>query len=289
MSITDAFGSDARQRRLDIGGRELAYVTMGEGAPAVVFVAGAGDTCLTWAGVAPVIAEHRQAIAYDRAGIGASDPGPSDIATMTEDLASLIKGLGAGPSVVVGHSLGGPIAERLAWSYPDLVAGLVLVDPTHEALFVRTFAARAQLVIASAPVLLARIGALAAVERRMAKGRATSLPTERRAAYVDASAEAGTLARARAGRAEIRAFHADAKAQGQARASAGSLGIPVSVLSATKGPEKLRTRWTELQAEVAASSPVGGHRIVDGSGHAIHTERPDAVLVAINDVVLAVA
>jgi len=289
MSVADAFGSEARQGRLDIGGRGLAYVTIGDGAPAVVFVAGAGDSCLAWANVAPIIGERCRAVAYDRAGLGASDPGPSDITTMTEDLARLIEGLGAARSVVVGHSLGGAIAERLGWSHPDLVAGLVLVDPTHEALFERGFAARAQVAIASVPVLLARIGALASVDRRVAKGRASTLPIERRAAFVDASAEAGTLAHARAARAEIRGFRFDAGAQRIARSAAGRLGVPVTVLSATKGAQRLRRRWTELQAQIVHSSSEGEHRIIQGSSHVIQVERPDAVIVAIKDIILRLA
>ena len=49
-----------------------------------------------------------------------------------DDLVSVITGLGAGPCVLAGHSWGGLLAQLLAFRRPDLVAGLVLVDPGHE-------------------------------------------------------------------------------------------------------------------------------------------------------------
>src|SRR6202012_649536 len=48
------------------------------------------------------------------------------------DLASVITGTGAGPCVLAGHSWGGVLVQLLAVRHPDLVAGLVLVDPGHE-------------------------------------------------------------------------------------------------------------------------------------------------------------
>jgi pimeloyl-ACP methyl ester carboxylesterase len=38
----------------------------------------------------------------------------------------------AGPYILVGHSLGGPVARQFAVSYPDEVAGLIMVDSAHE-------------------------------------------------------------------------------------------------------------------------------------------------------------
>jgi pimeloyl-ACP methyl ester carboxylesterase len=72
--------------------------------------------------------------AYDRAGLGGGDPaqGLATIDRMTGDLASVITGLGARPCVLAGHRLGGILVQLLAFRQPDLVAGLVLVDPGHE-------------------------------------------------------------------------------------------------------------------------------------------------------------
>jgi pimeloyl-ACP methyl ester carboxylesterase len=82
----------------------------------------------------PLLAPHVRVAAYDRAGIGRSAPAPglATIDRMIADLASVITGLAAGPCVLAGHSLGGILVQLLAFRRPDLVAGLVLVDPGHE-------------------------------------------------------------------------------------------------------------------------------------------------------------
>lgn len=96
-----------------------------------MLVAGAGETVLTWAPVFPELVARGRIIAYDRAGLGSSDPHRRSTAqTALEDLAAVVSDVG--PAVVVGHSWGGLLAQMLALTRPDLVAGLVLVDPTHE-------------------------------------------------------------------------------------------------------------------------------------------------------------
>jgi pimeloyl-ACP methyl ester carboxylesterase len=88
----------------------------------------------SWQRVMPLLAPHVRVVAYDRAGLGGSDPAPgrATIGRMIDDLASVITGLAAGPCVLAGHSLGGILVQLLAFRRPDLVAGLVLVDPGHE-------------------------------------------------------------------------------------------------------------------------------------------------------------
>lgn len=69
-------------------------------------------------------------IAYDRAGYGASDPAPLSLDLQVDDLTAVLEEVG--PAVVVGHSWGGLLAQLATWSRPDLVSGLVLLDPSHE-------------------------------------------------------------------------------------------------------------------------------------------------------------
>src|ERR1700748_1810560 len=82
----------------------------------------------------PLLAPHVRVAAYDRAGLGGSAPAPGlvTIDRQVGDLASVITGLAAGPCVLAGHSWGGVLVQLLAFRRPDLVAGLVLVDPGHE-------------------------------------------------------------------------------------------------------------------------------------------------------------
>jgi len=132
-ALMDLVGAPVRAGLIDRGGRMLRWVEAGEGTT-FVLVAGAGETVLTWAPLFQRMVERGRVVAYDRAGLGASDRNPRSTAeSAVDDLAALIRVVG--PAVVVGHSWGGLLAELVALTRPELVRGLVLVDPTHEDLF----------------------------------------------------------------------------------------------------------------------------------------------------------
>jgi pimeloyl-ACP methyl ester carboxylesterase len=117
------------------GGRRLNLYCIGTGTPTVVFEAGGFDGAFTWALVQPAIAARTRACSYDRAGLGYSDPSPRPPtpANVVDDLHALLGKAGIdGPIVLVGHSLGGFNAKLYAATYPQQVAGLVLVDPSEE-------------------------------------------------------------------------------------------------------------------------------------------------------------
>jgi pimeloyl-ACP methyl ester carboxylesterase len=109
-------------------------VEAGAGEPAVVLEAGLNNGAASWQRVMPLLAPYVRTAAYDRAGLGGSAPAPGlvTIDRQTDDLASVITGLAAGPCVLAGHSWGGLLVQLLAFRRPDLAAGLVLVDPGHE-------------------------------------------------------------------------------------------------------------------------------------------------------------
>jgi len=114
--------------------RTVRQVQAGHGRPAVVLEAGLNNGAASWEQVMPLLAPHLRAVAYDRAGIGGSAPAPGlvTIDRQLGDLAAVITGLDAGPCVLAGHSWGGILVQLLAFRRPELVAGLVLVDPGHE-------------------------------------------------------------------------------------------------------------------------------------------------------------
>lgn len=122
-------------QKIDIGGYRLHMHAEGEGTPTVILDAGAGVIGLSWELVRPAIAKVTRVVTYDRAGLGWSDPSPypRDASTMALELhAMLINANVSGPYILVGHSLGGPVARHFATKYPDEVAGLVMVDSAHE-------------------------------------------------------------------------------------------------------------------------------------------------------------
>lgn len=82
---------------------------------------------------------------YDRAGLGWSDPAPRDWtqAAMAADLHALLAASKEpGPYLIVAHSLGGLLARTYARTYPNGVAGLILLDAAPEEDFDELAAAR---------------------------------------------------------------------------------------------------------------------------------------------------
>jgi pimeloyl-ACP methyl ester carboxylesterase len=114
------------------GGRRLNLYCNGSGRPTVLLEAGAGNSIVTWRRVQAQIARFTRVCAYDRAGLGFSDAAtrPSTIANIVDDLHRLLKAAHiATPIVFVGHSLGGEAGLLFAATYPQEIAGAVLVDP----------------------------------------------------------------------------------------------------------------------------------------------------------------
>lgn len=116
-----------------VAGRTIHYWRIAGGPARIVFIHGSPGDWKAWAGF---LADRRlQAratlIALDRPGFGASDPGrlAPPIAEQARLIEPLLKGDGA-PALVVGHSLGGPIAAELALDYPAEVRGALLIAPS---------------------------------------------------------------------------------------------------------------------------------------------------------------
>jgi len=115
---------------LDVPGGRIAYDVTGSG-PLVVLSHGVGDRRQVYRFLAPVLAQAGYRVASaDLRGHGESSMGWASI-TRTDvagDLAALTGHLG-GPAVLVGHSLSGGAATIAAATRPDLVAGIVEINP----------------------------------------------------------------------------------------------------------------------------------------------------------------
>lgn len=118
-----------------VGRHRLEAIVFGSGEPAVVIEPSLGGHAAAWQDIAETIAEDTTVVTYNRAPYGASSPArdgrrPREIA---DDLDGLLKALGiAGPLVLVGHSIGGIYLRTYAALHMDRVAGMVLVDSSHE-------------------------------------------------------------------------------------------------------------------------------------------------------------
>jgi len=115
-----------------VAGRRVYYTLKGEGKPTVIVEAGLGTASPEWWMVQDELARATSVLTYDRAGYGWSGPpfGPRTSDAVARELQHLLEELEiGGPLVLVGHSLGGLFVNRFCRMFPDLVAGVVLIDP----------------------------------------------------------------------------------------------------------------------------------------------------------------
>jgi pimeloyl-ACP methyl ester carboxylesterase len=132
---------------------------VGAGAPLVVLDECLGCDAPMYRAIQSGIARFTRACAYDREGVGYSSAAPRPHATrqMVADLHALLRGADA-PVVLVGHGLGGFVAQLYARDYPRSVAGMVLVDAQTKDFYARYYGtfppdalAKAKAVFADAP------------------------------------------------------------------------------------------------------------------------------------------
>jgi pimeloyl-ACP methyl ester carboxylesterase len=135
-----SFKPGPRGAMRDVGGRRLHVVRAGPEAadgPLVVLEAGAFGFSADWTVVQSRLASRGVAsLAYDRAGLGLSDPGPGPrdgLAILADLEAVLALEAPRGRLILVGHSMAGLHAHHYAVRHPDRVAGLALIDATTPA------------------------------------------------------------------------------------------------------------------------------------------------------------
>jgi pimeloyl-ACP methyl ester carboxylesterase len=107
----------------------------GSGTPTVVIEPSFGGSAAEWESIAERIAEETTVVAYNRVPYGASSRARDrrSAGHIAADLDGVLRELGiAGPIILVGHSMGGVYARAFAARYLDRVAGMVLVDSSHE-------------------------------------------------------------------------------------------------------------------------------------------------------------
>jgi pimeloyl-ACP methyl ester carboxylesterase len=122
-------------------GVRIRVAEQGKGAP-VVMLHGFPEGWFSWRSQMSALANAGfRAIAPDLRGYGESDK-PHGIAMykasrIADDIAALIRSLGAGPVPVIGHDWGGPITYRLAMDHPELVSRLFILNAPHPIHFLK--------------------------------------------------------------------------------------------------------------------------------------------------------
>ena len=129
-----AFAEEAAKLRL-ADGAEMVYVARGAGEPALVFVHCGNCRLEIWSETIEAFAGERRVAAMDLPGYGRSPAGPRERFTIGgygEDVAALVEHLEIGRVILVGNSLGGPVALEAARRLGrERVLGVVAVDTLH--------------------------------------------------------------------------------------------------------------------------------------------------------------
>ncbi len=263
-----------RGRMVDIGeGRRLRLVCDGPPAtakPVVWMESGAWGIAADWAAVQAGLADQGyRSCAYDRAGLGYSDPGPSprDADAITADLDRLIAASGEqGPFVLVAHSAGGLYLRNYTGLRPELVKGIVLVDAmTPEAVrqrqlagFVSSFQRSSKWLARAAAVGLMKPVALTNSADRIGLPRA-AIPEKRHAL--------GSARHNRTAANEVQSWTLAIEQAGSTPPF--DLDWPVAVVTArrdaTEGP---MAAFMRMRSEPARVSKRGRYDEVDGAEHA---------------------
>jgi len=260
---------------------------MGSGSPTVILESGLGGSAYSWAAVQPRVAEFTRVCSYDRAGLGYSDPGPTPRTSgrIAEELGRLLdRARIEGPVILAAASFGGFSARILASTHPGRVAGLVLIDASHEDQQRRL---AAEGLLPPVPPTLGFVVRAAPFGFLRLRNQTLGVNPEAADPSVQQFVRA-TVHRA----SRYQALHSETMAweesAGQVGVSRRRLGIPVLVLSAASWPEDGRRIHADLQRDQVTLSSRGCQRIAEDAGHDIAGDAPDLVVQAVRTVTDAV-
>lgn len=242
---------------IDVGGRKLDCCVYGDGSPTVVLVSGFGAPQSYWNSVIPDLAAKTTIVTYDRAGIGKSEIGelPTHGEQSARDLHVLLGKLNVPqPYILVGHSYGGSVVRLFVSMFPDVVAGLILEDAQHE-----------DVLDEQRKILTGKD--LEALEQMVAQFSTPENPRTE-ADYRNITTE-------------------------QVRKSQPLPHIPFIVLTAgdrskamppmfsDESKEKMAKPGMEMQQKLVALISGGKQIIVEGAGHIIHGDKPEALIAPV--------
>jgi pimeloyl-ACP methyl ester carboxylesterase len=263
-----------------LDGRQMHLQVLGpdSGGPTAVLEAGMGSFSPNWYWIQQELAATVRSVAYDRAGLGWSRRSrrPRDAQTIAVELRDALREAGIEPPyVLAGHSFGGLPVRAFADLYPELTAGLILVDASHPDQWVRWPTPHADRILEVSQKILGWLGWFGLLRAlHLARGISAGLPA-RQAAELRAGAALPGFAATEA--AQIRSWSVSRE---QLNAAAPLGDLPLAVLAVSEQPvggELL----TALQRELAELTENASFEIVQGASHeSLISNREHARVVA---------
>jgi pimeloyl-ACP methyl ester carboxylesterase len=271
-------------RLVEFAGRSSHILCAGTGSPTILLESGMDIRgSLSWAGIHADLSHVSRVCAYDRAGYMWSEAreGPRDAERIATELHALLAASSETPPyILVGHSMGGELVLAYDHQFPGEAAGFVLVDASHPEQ-ARRFPeeVRERLYGEQLPLWVFRLFAPYVILAGPSRN-----PED---AYWWRSFPQAIMP-------EFEAAEAISKQAARTR----SLGDrPLVVLAAgvirdfarvsSEGNAAYRRVWLEMQQELAQLSTNADFTVVKGASHDVHGDRPEVVVEAIREVVVA--
>ncbi len=262
---------------------------VGQGSPTVIFELGIGSVAAAWSDIHQQVSLLTRACAYDRAGLGYSEP--TDQPLRSSDVAQrfqkLLQAAGIEDELVlVGWSAGGIYIREFFRQYPDQVRAMLFVASSHEQQASRTpqtagGGADPALKIARylAPFGLVRLSGI--LEQRVDRSSASDETKSRLKAIYHQSHTLHTVWR------ESEAFNLDIDAP-RPPSPVGDLPLIVLTPGNQNDSQQENDARNQLQQELTLLSTNGKQIIASDSGHNIYAEQPGLLVKSIEELVLLV-
>jgi 3-oxoadipate enol-lactonase len=248
-----------------INGAQIAYATHGTGEQPLVLLHGAYLNHGQWQPQIAALAAHYRVIIPDLRGHGQSGRSgqPFTVRQFADDIAALLRKIAMSPTIICGHSLGGMVAQSLAFDHPALVRKLILAETSYG-----TRATRLEAVLTDLVTPLLLLAPVAPQARYFARALGERSPHARsylRRTVAAYAAEPETY------RAIWRAVVGFAS-----RERIAAIQVPTLVLAGTENPQ------THAQARTLARTiPNARLEFVAGAGHLLNWDAPEAFTDAV--------
>ncbi len=280
---------DASPSKLEAKSQALGKIT-------VIIEPGLAGNCLSASLITPEIAKFARVITYDRAGQGWSDasPLPRTAENIVQDLHNMLQNADiAGPYILVGHSFGGITVRLFAAKYPDEVAGVILVDASHENAFDQEKSSEKsmqnivwQWYERSRWYIQHYFG----IERYMTELNAhqhSNKPITNRSYRKTPKFVALKLSNKVMDAKISELDNFPLSCQQLKEANNGIKEKPLIVISAGKMRSSAVSteKWANLQTDLATKSKFGKQIIADRSGHDIMTDQPEIIVRAVREMI----